>query len=69
MFIFLRDVMCALSCFSHIQLFATLWTVLCQAPLSIRVFRQEYWGGLLCSPPGDRPNLKTEPASLMSPAV
>ena len=26
---------CMLSCFSHVQLFATLWTVACQAPLSM----------------------------------
>ena len=35
-----------LSHFSHIWLFVTLWTVACQAPLSIRFFRQEYWRGL-----------------------
>ena len=28
--------------FGHIQLFVTLWTVACQAPLSI-LFIQEYW--------------------------
>ena len=28
---------------SHIQLFATLWTVARQAPLSLRFSRQEYW--------------------------
>ena len=33
--------------------FATLWTVTCQAPLSMRVSRQEYWGGLPCPAPGD----------------
>ena len=32
-----------LSPFSHVQLFATLWTVACQAPLSMGFFRQEYW--------------------------
>ena len=31
---------------SHIQLFATPWTVACQAPLSTGFFRQEYWSGL-----------------------
>ena len=34
-----------LSCFSHIQLFATLWTVACQASLSIGSSRQKYWSG------------------------
>ena len=35
-----------LSCFSHVQLFAALWTVAYQAPLSMRFSRQEYWNGL-----------------------
>ena len=47
---------CILSCFSHVCLFATLWTVACQAPLSMGFSRQEFWSGLLCSPPGDLPN-------------
>ena len=36
-----------LSCFSRVQLFATLWTVPRQAPLSKGFFRLEYWSGLL----------------------
>ena len=28
--------------FSHIQFFATLWTVACQAPLSMEFSKQEY---------------------------
>ena len=43
--------------------------MVCQAPLSIRFLRQEYWNGLPCSPPGDLPNPGIEPASLMSPAL
>ena len=31
---------------SHVQLFATPWTVACQAPLSMGSSRQEYWSGL-----------------------
>ena len=31
---------------SHVQLFATLWTVACQVPLSMGFSRQEYWSGL-----------------------
>ena len=34
--------LCVLSCFSHVQLFGTLWTVAHQAPLSMGFFRQEY---------------------------
>ena len=30
---------------SHIQLFAALWTVARQAPLTVRFPRQEYWSG------------------------
>ena len=39
--------------FSHVQLFATLWTVACQAPLSMGFSRQEYWSGLPFPTPGD----------------
>ena len=34
---------CALSCFSRVQLFATLWTVACHVPLSMALSGQEYW--------------------------
>ena len=32
-------------------------------------FRQEYWNGLGCPPPGDLPDPGTEPTSLVSPAL
>ena len=32
-------------------------------------FRQEYWTGLSCPPPGDLPNLGIEPAFLIFPAL
>ena len=35
-----------LSCFSHVILFETPWTVDLQAPLYMGFSRQEYWGGL-----------------------
>ena len=54
---------CVLNCFSCVQLFATLWTVAHQAPLSMGFPRQEHWSGLPCSPPGDLPNPGTENAS------
>jgi len=38
--------------FSHVGLFETLWTVVCQAPLSTGFSRQEYWSGLPCLPQG-----------------
>ena len=37
--------MCTLSCFSRVQLFATLRAVARQAPLPFRFFRKEYWSG------------------------
>ena len=53
---------CMLSPFSPVWLFATLWTVACQAPLSLGFSRQEYWSGLPCSSPGDllSPGIKPE---------
>ena len=44
---------CVLNRFSCVQLFATLWTVACQDPLSMEFSRQEYWNGLPFPPPGD----------------
>ena len=57
-----------LNCFSHVQLFATPWTVAFQAPLSLGFSRQEYWNGLSCPPPGDFPNPGIETASPATPA-
>ena len=45
-----------LSCFSHVRLCVTLWTVACQAPLSMGVSRQEHWSGLPFPSPGDLPD-------------
>ena len=50
---------------SHIQLFATLWTVAYQAPQSMEFSRQEYWSGLPFPSLGDLPDLGIEPGSLM----
>ena len=36
---------------------------------SMGFFRQEYWSGLPCSPPGDLPDPGIEPASLRTPAL
>ena len=57
-----------LSCFSHVQLFVTLWTVACQAPLSMGFSRREHWSGLPCPPPGDLPGPGIEPKSPVFPA-
>ena len=54
------------SVFSYSEIF---WTVAHQAPLSMGFPRQEYWSGLICSPPENLPNPEIKPASLMSPAL
>ena len=43
----------------------------CSPPGSsvVGFLRQEYWSGVPCPSPGDLPDLGTEPASLMSPAL
>ena len=48
---------------SHVRLFATLWTVACQTPLSIGFFRQECWSRLPFPSPEDLPHTRTEAGS------
>ena len=60
---------CLLSCFSHVQLFVTLWTIACQVPLTIEFSRQEYWSGLPCPPPCDLSDPGIGPMSLSSLAL
>ena len=55
---------CVLSHFSHVC--ATLWTTVCQVPLSMGFARQKYWSGLPCPPPGDFPNPRIKPISHVS---
>ena len=52
---------------SRVWLFATIWTVAHQIPLSVGFFRQEYYNGLPCPPPGDLPDPGIEPMSPVSP--
>ena len=54
---------CILSCFNHVRLFATLWTVARQAPLSMGSPRQEYWSKLPFLHPGDLPDPGIKPES------
>ena len=56
-------------CHSYVQLFATPWTAVCQAPLSMEFSRQEYCNGLPFPLPGDLPDLGIEPTSPASPAL
>ena len=60
---------CVLSHFGRVRLFATLWTVARQAPLSVGFSRQEYWSELPCPPPGDLPDPGIEPVSPLTPAL
>ena len=52
----------SLSC---VLLFATLWTVACQAPLSMGFPRQKYWRGLVFLSPRDLPDPGIKPRSLV----
>ena len=58
-----------LSHLNHVRFFVTPWTVAHQAPLSVGFYRQKYWSGLLCPPPGDLLDPGIEPMSLVSPAL
>ena len=59
---------CMLRRFSRVQLVATLWTVVRQAPLSMGFSRQVYQSRLPCPPPGDLPSPGSNPC-LLSPAL
>ena len=60
---------CVLHHFGWIRLSVILQTVSCQARLSMRFPRQEYWSGLPCPAPGDLPDPGIEPTSTASPAL
>ena len=49
--------------FSRVRLFATPWTVVCQAPPAMGFPRQECWSGLPFPSPGDLPKPGIEPGS------
>ena len=54
---------------SGVQLFATLWTIACQAPLSIGFSRQRYWSGLAFLSPAHLHHPGIKPTSPVSPAL
>ena len=54
---------------SHVQLFATLWTTACKAPLLKGFFRQKYWRELPFLPLGDLPDPGFKPMSPVAPAL
>ena len=45
------------------------WAIAHLALLSMGFFRQEYWSGWPCPPPGDLADPGIEPGYLMSPAL
>ena len=55
--------------FCHVRLFATLWSVAHQAPLSMGFSGKDYWSGLPRPPPGDLPDPGIKPVSLTYPAL
>ena len=55
--------------FSHVWLFVTLWTVACQAPLSMGFSKQEYWSGLPFPPPRESSWPRHRSTSPVSPAL
>ena len=60
--------LCVLNRFNRVQLFATLWTVAHQAPLSLGFSRQEYWNWLPCPPSGVLlgPGFKSKPLTSLA---
>ena len=54
---------------SWVRLFVTPWTVVRQAPLSMKFSRQEYWRGLPFPSPGNLLHPGTEPSFLESSAL
>ena len=54
---------------NHVQLFMTLWTVACQAPLSMGFPRQEILEGVAIPPLGDLLHPGIEPMCPASPTM
>jgi hypothetical protein len=54
---------------SLVGLFVILWTVACQAFLTMRFSRQKYWSVFSFPPPGDLPDPGFKPMSPASPAL
>ena len=57
------------SVLSRVRPFATPWTTVHQAPLSMKLYRQQYWSGLPFPSAGDLPNPGIKPASPVSIAL
>ena len=53
----------------RVRLFATPWTVACQASLSMGFSRQGYWSGVPIPSPGNIPDPGIKSVCLMSPSL
>ena len=58
-----KEIIVAEYVLSRVRLFAALWTVTHQAPLSMGFSMQKYWSGLPFPSPGDLPDPGIEPKS------
>ena len=54
---------------SRVLLFVIIWTIVCQAPLSVELSRQEYWNGLSFPSSGELPDPGIKPVSFTSSAL
>ena len=64
-----QHLLCPAFVLSHVGLFATLWTIVRQAVLSMGFSRQKYGSELPFPTPGDLPNPGIKPMSLASPSL
>ena len=62
-------VLCCAKLLQSYLLFAILWNLAYQTPLSLGLSRQEYWSWLPFPLPGDLPNPWIKPTSPVSPAL
>ena len=58
---------CAVTC--HVQLFLTIWTIACQASLSMEFSKKEYWNGLPFATLRDLPDLGIKSVALEAAAL
>ena len=65
MLISLENVVAIVFSLNRASLFATAWTIACQAFLSMRFPKLEYWSELPFPPPGDLSGSRTKLASLV----
>ena len=61
--------MCVCKLLQSCLIFATLWIVAHQVPLTMGFSRQEYWSGFPFPPPGDLPDPRIKPMSPVSPSL